>query len=141
MPWISLTEAHLLESLAAAELSALRTMQTAPGQTDPLPEVLERTVGQVQGYVGTRYPVGQPGTIPDQLLSSAIAIARWRLVGRLPIKLMATDNRRQEYEDAIAELQAVAAGKFALSVATDPAENQPRPQAEGAWGSSDKLKF
>ena len=134
MPWIPLTEAHLLEGLAAAEVTALRSIQTAPGQADPFPEAIERTCLEVQGYVGTRYQVGQAGTIPDQLLSSAIAIARYRLIGRLPSRAMSTEHRRKEYEDAIKQLEAVAAGKFALSVASDPSEEQPRPQAEGAWG-------
>lgn len=139
MPWITLTEAHLLEALTATELSSLRTLQLAAGQTDPLPDVLARATAEVQGYVGTRYPVGQAGTVPDQLLSSAIAIARWRLIGRLPAKILATENRRKEYEDAIAQLRDVAAGKFALAVATDPATEQPRPQATGRWGSGTSI--
>jgi phage gp36-like protein len=136
MPWTELSEDHITASLAAPELTALRTLQTAAGQADPLPEVLERTAGEVQGYVGTRYQVGQPGTVPDQLLNSAIAIARWRLLGRLPSKLMATENRRLEYEDAVKQLEAVAAGKFALSIATEPADEQPRPLADGAYGGT-----
>lgn len=135
MPWITLTEAHILESLAALELSSLRTLQLATGQADPLPAALARAVSEIQGYVGTRYLVGQPGTVPEQLLSSAIAIARWRILGRLPLKLMATENRRLEYTDAIAQLKDVANGKFALSVATSPAPHQPRTPATGAWGS------
>jgi phage gp36-like protein len=139
MPWINLTEAHLLEALTARELDSLRTVQIADDQVDPVPEVLARAASEVQGYVGTRYAVGQAGTVPDQLLSSAIAIARWRLIGRLPTKIMATESRRQEYEDALTQLRDVAAGKFALSVATEPADDQPRPQATGSWGSGTNI--
>jgi phage gp36-like protein len=139
MSWILLTEAHLLSALAAIELSSLRTLQLAEDQEDPLPEVLSRATGEVQGYVGTRYQVGQPGTVPEQLLNSAIAIARWRLIGRLPAKALATENRRQEYEDAMAQLRDVAAGKFALDVAAEPAAEQPRPIATGRWGSSTSI--
>lgn len=141
MPWVPLTSAHITESLAAAELTALQTMQLAAGQTNPVPEAIERTTLEVRGYVAAYHgtAVGQAGTIPAELLSSAIAIARWRLIGRLPVKSFATDSRRKEYEDAIAQLRDVAAGKFAISVATDPAAEQPRPPAEGAWGSAAKF--
>lgn len=136
MPWITVTEDHLLEALAALEVASLRDLQRAPGQADPVPEILTRTCAEVQGYVGTRYAVGQPGTVPDQLLSSTIAIARWRLLGRLPVKTLATDNRRKEYEDAIAQLRDVAAGRFALTVADDPGEEQPGPTGGAAWGGT-----
>ncbi len=136
MPWITLTVDHLLEALTSGELTALRTMQLAPGQADPVTDVIARSASEVQGYVATRYAVGQAGTVPEQLLSSAIAIARWRLIGRFPSRIMATESRRKDYEDAIAQLRDVAAGKFALDVATEPATTQPRPQARGAWGSS-----
>jgi phage gp36-like protein len=139
MPWIALTEAHLLEALTSLELSSLRTVQLAEGQADPLPDVLARATSEVQGYVGVRYQVGQAGTVPDQLLSSAIAIARWRLIGRLPARQLATDSRRKDYEDAMEQLRDVAAGKFALSVATEPADDQPRPPATGRWGSSKSI--
>jgi phage gp36-like protein len=133
MPWITLTPDHLLEALGVAEIAALSSQQTASGQADPVPEILARTCAEVQGYVATRHPVGQPGTVPDQLLTAAIALARWRLLCRLPVKALATEGRRQEYLDAVRQLEAVAAGKFRLSVPEDPAEEQPG-QAGGAWG-------
>jgi phage gp36-like protein len=141
MSWIALTPAHLAESLTQAELDALRTVQVAPGQADPLPEAIARTCTQVNGYVAAAagHPVGQAGTIPEELLTTAISIARWRVLGRLPSARLATEVRRKEYEDAIAELRDVATGKFAISFPADPAEEQPRPQAEGAWGSKPKL--
>ena len=137
MAWLTLTSAHVQASLAAAELTALRTTQLAVGQTDPLPEAITRTVGEVRGYVGAHAGgmVGQAGTIPEELLASAVAIARWRLLGRLPVKLMASEQRRQEYDDARALLRDVAAGKFAVSAPANPATDQPRLVAEGSWGS------
>jgi len=136
MPWITVTEDHLLRVISSGELEALRSKATAPGQDDPVTAVIASTCLEVQGYVGARYPVGQAGTVPEQLLNATVAIARWRLLTRLPVKLMATEARRQEYDDAISLLKDVAAGKFALSVASEPAEEQPRPQADGAWGGT-----
>lgn len=139
MSWLALTPAHLQQSLSSVELSALQTLLLAAGQTDPLPEVIARTVSEVQGYVGARYTVGQTGTVPVQLLSAAIALARWHLLTRLPKASLATEARRTEYTDALALLRDVAAGKFALAVATDPATEQPRPVALGAFGSATNI--
>jgi phage gp36-like protein len=141
MSWITLTPAHVDESLSAAELDALRSLQLADGQADPVPEAIARTCTQVNGYVAAQagHPVGQAGTIPEELLTSAISIVRWRVIGRLPVKLFTTENRRKEYEDAIAELKDVAKGTFAISFPADPAEDQPRPAADGAWGSATKI--
>lgn len=134
--WVTLTVDHVIQALAAPELTALRTQLLADGQVDPLPDILTRTTMEVRGYVAGFHgtAVGQAGTIPEELISSAIAIARWRLLGRLPVRLLSTDGRRQEYEDALAQLRDVAAGKFAISVADDPADDQPRQDASGAWG-------
>lgn len=139
--WIALDSTHLTQGLSGPEISALRTMQLDQGQTDPVPEVLLRTTYEVRGYIAANHgqTVGEVGKIPEELLSAAIAIARWRLLGRLPVKTFATESRRKEYEDAVALLRDVAAGKFAISVAIDPAEEQPRPPAQGAWGSGTKI--
>jgi len=134
MPWITFTEDHILEALSAAEIDAVRKLQLAPGQEDPVTEAIKRTCGQIHGYVSTRYPIGAAGTIPEQLLTSAISIARWRVIGRLPVKLFATENRRLEYEDAVKELESIPTGKFKLSIPEDPAEEQPGQTGGGAWG-------
>lgn len=144
MPWIKFIPAHLDEALSTAELAALRTVQTAQGQKDPVPEAIKRTCTEVCGYCAAAgLVVGEAGLIPEQLLSSAIAIARWRIIGRLSVgaaaKVFATDNRRQEYQDALAQLKDVATRKFVISVPEEPAEEQPRPAAAGAWGSTPKL--
>lgn len=139
MSWIKLTPAHLDSALSAPELTALRSLQLSPGQKDPVPQAILRTCTEVHGYVGAAgIQVGEAGTVPEELLSSAIAIARWRIIGRLSVgtaaKLFATENRRQEYADAMAQLKDVATRKFIISLPEDPAEEQPRAPAEGRWG-------
>ncbi len=139
--WITLDSSHLTQGLSGPESTALATAKLAEGQTDPIPDVLLRTTYEVRGYIAANHgtTVGEPGMIPEELLSAAIAIARWRLLGRLPVKMFATESRRKEYEDAIVLLRDVAAGKFAISIATEPAEEQPRPPAQGGWGSATKI--
>ena len=134
MSWISLDESHITGSLSAAESTALRTLQLPAGAADPVGESIAQTVSRIQGYVAVRYKIGQPGLIPDQLLQGAIAIARWNLIGRLPVRTLATDIRKQQYDDAMTELKAVAEGKFKLSIATDPGDDQPGGAGAGAWG-------
>lgn len=138
MAWIPLKPAHIDESFAAAELQALRTLQLEPAQKDVVLEAIKRTTYEVRGYVAAYQgkTVGEPGTVPEELLSAAIVITRWRLLGRLPVKAFATENRRKEYEDAVAQLRDVASGKFAIGTPEEPAEEQPRPPADGAWGGA-----
>lgn len=136
MPWTTLTEDHVLDGLSSVDLDALRKIQQAPGSIDPMPGILSRVASEVQGYVAVRYAVGQPGTVPEQLLGSAAAIARWRLLGSLPIARLSTEHRKGEYEDAKATLLNVAAGKFVLDIPTDPATEQPGPSSSGAWGGT-----
>jgi phage gp36-like protein len=116
MSWIVITEAAVRSTLAAAELSALRTVQLAAGQADPLAEIIERTVDEVRGYVAAhpQNRLGADGTIPAELESAALALVRYRLATRLPIKTLLTDARKDEQRDALTLLRDVAGGRFAI---------------------------
>lgn len=116
MSWIVITEAAVRSTLAAAELSALRTVQLAAGQADPLAEIIARTVDEVRGYVAaySQNRLGADGTIPAELESAALALVRYRLATRLPIKTLLTDARKDEQRDALTLLRDVAGGRFAI---------------------------
>ena len=122
MAWITLTETHLGERLAAAELAALQSAAVgAYGNT--VPDVLASVVAEVRGRVAAngRNQLGAAGTIPDELKAAALAIARWRILSRLPgMKSMQDEARRAEYSDALALLAAVAKGEFAIQQPADP---------------------
>lgn len=122
MAWITLTEAHLGERLAAAELAALQSAAVgAYGNT--VPDVLASVVAEVRGRVAVRYPLGEAGTIPEELKAAALAIARWRILSRLPgMKSLQDDARRTEYVDGLSLLEAVANGKFLIVAPEDPLE-------------------
>ena len=124
MAWIELTEAHLGERLAAAELAALQTAATGTfGNT--VPDVLASVVAEVRGRVAAcaRNSLGPDGTIPDELKATALAIVRWRVLSRLPgMKALQDEARRTEYNDAVALLAAVAKGEFAIMQPTAPIE-------------------
>jgi phage gp36-like protein len=122
--WIAISESAVRSTLAAAELSALRTVQLAAGQMDPLAEIIERTVDEVRGYVAANplNRVGAAGTIPGELEAAALALVRYRLVTRLPLKTLLTEARKDEQRDAITLLRDVAGGRFAILPPDDGGE-------------------
>lgn len=131
MPWITLTADALRSRLAEPELTALRTIALAPAQPDPVPEVVASVVEEVRGHVAgcARNTLGESGMIPKRLESAALAIARWRLISRLPVKALATEVRRQEYEDAVDLMKSVASCKFSVD-APDVPQSPPESSAQ-----------
>jgi phage gp36-like protein len=118
MSWITLTPDDILLRLAGAEKAAYTTAALAGGQSDPLPEILEQVTDEVRGYIAAcaSNTLGPAGTLPPRLRLAALDIARYRLVTRLPNRL--TDERKEEYRNAIKLLESVASCKFAVE---DPA--------------------
>lgn len=124
MAWITLSETNLGERLAAEELEALQTAAVGDfGNT--VPDVLASVVAEVRGRVAaeSKNQLGPTGTIPEELKSAALAIARWRILSRLPgMKFLQDEARRAEYSDALSLLAAVADGKFAIVQPENPIE-------------------
>jgi len=116
MSWSTLTEAKFLQHCTGAETNAIKTAALGTGQGEPLTDTLARVVQEVRGYIGawSANTLGDGSTIPAELESAAVAIARFRALNRLPVKSLLTDNRVQEYKDALRLLEQVAAGKFAI---------------------------
>lgn len=124
MSWNTLTEAKFLEHLTGPELTAIKTAALATAQTEPLTAMLAKVVQEVRGYVaanGTN-SLGEGVTIPDELESAALAIARYRALNRLPIRSLLTETRITEYKDALTLLRDVAAGKFSVEQPATPSE-------------------
>jgi hypothetical protein len=122
MAWITLTEDHLAERLAAAELTAVQTAATGDAGNS-VPEVLASVVAEIRGRVAAhpRNRLGAAGTIPGELRAAALAIARWRVLSRLPgMRMLQDDARRLEYNDGLALLAAVARGDFAVEQPDEP---------------------
>lgn len=124
MAWITLTEAHLGERLAAAELAALQSAAVgAYGNT--VPDVLASVVAEVRGRTAANKAnaLGAAGTIPEELKAAALAIARWRILSRLPgMKSFQDEARRLEFEKADALLVSTAKGEFAVEQPEAPIE-------------------
>lgn len=77
-------------------------------------EALTYAAGIVVGYVRDRWPQAVDGT---PLLNGFIAdIARWRLRGRGGQQTAMNETVQKRYEDAIARLKDIAAGRLTLDV-------------------------
>ena len=130
MSWITLTPNDLTERLTAPEYSAIKTAATG-SFGNPVPDVLAGVVAEVRGRVAAcaRNRLGPEGTIPEELRATALAIARWRVLSRLPgVGSLQDDARRHEYQDALALLGDVAACRFAIV--------QPAETADGETGGA-----
>lgn len=129
MSWQTITTDLVKTRLAGPEVSALQTAALASGQTDPLPEIVTQVVDEVRGYVSAGgYTLGTGATVPSKLLSATLAIIRYRLSTRLPVKSLITEDRKNENDAAIRLLERVADGKFAV----EEPETASTEQAGGA---------
>ncbi len=116
MAWVTITSDDVKTRLAGAELTALQTAAKSAGQADPLPEIVTATVDEARGYIASNQAntLGAGETVPGKLVSCCLAIIRYRLATRLPVRGLLTPQREQEYKDAIRLLERVADGKFAI---------------------------
>lgn len=117
--WISLTSTDLKDKLAAAEYASITTAQVQDGKTgeDVVTEEIRSTVAMVRGYVGARASntLGEGETLPDELKDAALVILRHKIFTRLPgLNRLLNEARVREYEEALAQLREVAAGRFAV---------------------------
>lgn len=127
MPWLTLTEAHILTGITGAELAPARTAALKAGQADPVPEVIAQVTREVRGRVAacSRNTLGDGDTIPDECLSAAIDIAVYRICKRIPGAALLTKQREDAHTAAVAFLRDVAACQVALVQPATAAAQQP----------------
>jgi len=146
MSWTELTADAITSQLGANELQALRTVQLASGQPDPLAEVHTMVIAQVRSYIPALRadPALAPGLLPESLHGVALDIARHRLCTRLAVGSKAagwlhSEPRQKAYEDAVAYLRDVARGLIAVE--PPPAGESPAaPASDGHWGSAERFE-
>lgn len=99
-----------------------RTDRTGAGAIDAAvaQRALDDATAEIDGYLASRYTLPLP-TVPAHLARIACAIARYRLWEDL-----ASERVRQDYEDAVKLLAAIARGTVSLGLpATLPPESRP----------------
>lgn len=131
MSWTALTEAKVIAKLSGPEIAAMKTAALQAGQASPLTEVIDQVTLEVRGYVAAckSNVLGAAGTIPDELLGTAVSRIRFELATRLPVASLLTEDRRAANANALALLRDVAACRFALVPPTTeaPAAEQAGP--------------
>jgi phage gp36-like protein len=138
----------MLARLTQPELQSLSTVVMKVGQVDRLQTVWKQCIDLVRGKVAAcarfrmyaQDPAVPVGSIPEELYSSFLEVARYRLINSLPLSLpMATPERRKTYEDALLELEQVAACKIEIA----PGQNSAGMSALTGinWGSQPQIDF
>lgn len=131
MAWQEITTANVKTRLTGAELTAMQTAALASGQTDPLPEIITTVVDEVRGYIAAGgFSLEEGSKVPSKLVSATLAIIRYRLATRLPVKSLLDQNRIDEKNDALALLERVSNRKFMIEEPTtveDEAIGGPSP--------------
>ena len=120
--WITITETHLKTRLSDPELTAFKSVALAAGQANPVSEIIADVTNLIRGYVANcqRNRLGSDGTIPDKLLSSALAIIVMQVMTRAAGKVIDPNGVRQKAsEDAIRLMEQVAGCKFAVEIPDD----------------------
>lgn len=131
MAWRAMTSADILTSLTNKEKTAVSTLQLAGGQADPITETITTVVAEARSRIAARpgNTLGSGATVPEGIIHHLIAIARYRLLSRLPVESLVTESRLQEYRDARKFLEDIAAGKVAIEPPEDadttPANSAP----------------
>lgn len=127
MAWIIITEDDVITKLSGPEKAAMNSAALQALQVAPLPEVIKQVTLEIRGYVAACKTniLGPLGTIPEELLGTAISRIRFELATRLPVPSLLTDDRRTANADALTRLRDVAGCDFAIVGPTDPAAEQP----------------
>lgn len=111
MAWSTIAADEVLQEFTPQEKAALETIQGASTQ---LAAILARVVNSARGNIlaGGNVLDATASTIPDQLRTEIIALARWKWLTSFPqLKSLQTDARKQAADDAQALLQLIASRK------------------------------
>jgi phage gp36-like protein len=119
MAWITISADDVKARMSSSELELLQNNQLADGQADPLPGIITSVADEVRGYVAAGgYTLGTASTIPQKLLSAAVAIIRYRIINRFPSRRLLTEERIQENKEALRLLERVSDKKFVVEEPT-----------------------
>jgi hypothetical protein len=114
-------------------------MMTDPASSVDLANIVQGVTALVRGKVFSwrpnqgLMPQVLPGTIPDELLGPAIAIARFKFLTHLPGTQLITKERSADKDEAYAYLDDVSSGKMIIlgpdgtTVPSNPADTDGEP--------------
>lgn len=133
MAWIDLTSQHFEDGLLATELRSLNAVKAREGRTAEaqLVSLLAAACNTVRGYCPRPQDRGEGLTIPDEMISAAVSMARNEFFAAFPeLKGLWTEARDKLYLQGIRRLERWSEDKYYCAPAETPAP--PSQQAAGA---------
>jgi hypothetical protein len=118
MSWNTLATTDITAEILPDEVTMLNTIQ---GSSSILSTILSTVTAEIlaQILVGGNQ-IGQPGTVPDQIRSDAIALVRWKWFCSLPKTDLQSEFRRAQYDDAVKRLAKIREGEEKVEIPAQP---------------------
>lgn len=143
MAWVVFTSSHVLSEFTPNEAATLRNLQGSGSGSGPpyinIDVIVARTIDEVRGFIiagGYEVDEADDTTLPKGLFADGIAIARWRVLIAAPqLRQLQTEERKKAFDDALAKLNKIAAGEFAVEPPIPPATDI----TVGMWNSENKV--
>jgi hypothetical protein len=140
--WIELTEDHLLTRLSGKELEKLRAAALAAGQADPVQDIFDAITRKVRSRVPAGWPRGAGNTIPNEMLSDALALCLVEISTRPGGILIDPESQRAKAADqAEANLDKLSKGQIQIEAPADASTETPSAPVGGDFGSQTKIKM
>jgi hypothetical protein len=118
MSWNTLATTDITAEILPDEVTMLNTIQ---GGSSILSTILATVTAEIlaQILVGGNQ-IGQPGTVPDQIRSDAIALVRWKWFCSLPKTDLQSEFRRAQYEEAVKRMAKIREGGEKVEIPAQP---------------------
>lgn len=127
MAWMKPVERNLAAYMSQEEIDAFRQYMGYDAKSgtmkDPVADALEDTAAMVRGYCHVKLD-DDPFTIPQSLMSSAMVIARYRILTRMALPV--EEARRTDYDHAMSHLELVAKGEVLVESPTGVEDDSAR---------------
>lgn len=143
MAWVFLTDRDAASAFVEHEWQGIVATARDSGAGDVVQKAIDRTVARVRGYIQScdQNQLGQAGTIPEELVSTALALLIEDLATNIPASGITLDEGRQRrISEAKAELKMVASCDLKVSIPTNPDTNSPGPDF-GLYGGEEYVDF
>jgi len=127
-------------TLSGDDIRLLDTERTIMADVTPLQDLdtcVQSACDIVRGYVAGGGNTIEATGVPPECVEDAVTIGRYIYLAQDPTGTLLTDNRKKEYDDAIAHLRDIAKE---LSAVTQGATTTP-PISVGSWGSATRIKM
>jgi len=116
--WNTLATTDITAEILPDEVTLLNTVQ---GSSSILSAILSSVTAEIQaGILVGGNQIGQPGTVPDQIRSDAIALVRWKWFCSLPKTDLQSDFRHAQHDEAVKRMEKIRDGKEKVEIPANP---------------------